>query len=110
MRRGRGERPAVLKIGDLSLDPASRTCKVGDAKVSLTAREFSLLEYLMARGGDVVSKKEILDHVWDFDFDGDPNIIEVYIRHLRNKLDRPFDRNRIRTARGAGYRVADDDE
>jgi DNA-binding response OmpR family regulator len=74
----------------------------------MTARELSLLEYLLRRCGEVVSKREILDHVWDYDFEGDPNIVEVYVRHLRNKLDRPFKRHAIETLRGAGYRLATD--
>ena len=72
----------------------------------MTAREFAVLEFLMRRPGEVVSKSEILAGVWDFDFDGDPNIVEVYIRHLRNKVDRPFGRQTIGTLRGAGYRLA----
>ena len=72
------------------------------------ARERSLLEYLLRRRGEVVSKREVLDHVWDYDFEGDPNIVEVYVRHLRNKVDRPFGRGSIQTVRGAGYRLAAD--
>jgi two-component system, OmpR family, response regulator len=104
-RRGVRERPAVLEAGDLRLDPASRRSWRGDEQVDLTTREFSLLEFLMRRRGEVVSKREILEHVWDYDFEGDPNIVEVYIRHLRNKLDRPFERNAIETIRGSGYRL-----
>ena len=80
----------------------------GDVEVRLTAREMALLEYLMRHRGDVVSKTEILDHVWDSSFDGDLNIVEVYIRHLRNKLDRPFEREAIHTVRGMGYRLQAD--
>jgi two-component system, OmpR family, response regulator len=76
--------------------------------VQLTARETSLLEFLLRRRGEVVSKREILDHVWDYDFEGDPNIVEVYIGHLRNKLDRPYGRDSIQTVRGSGYRLAVD--
>ena len=76
--------------------------------MGLTAREASLLEFLLRHAGEVVSKTEILDHVWDDRFDGDLNIVEVYIRHLRNKLDRPFGREAIETLRGAGYRIAAD--
>jgi DNA-binding response OmpR family regulator len=71
----------------------------------LTAREFAVLEFLMRRAGEVIAKSEILDNVWDFAFEGDPNIVEVYIRHLRKKLDEPFDRQLIQTIRGAGYRL-----
>jgi DNA-binding response OmpR family regulator len=106
MRRGAGERPVVIEAGDIRLDPAARTVFRGDAPIDLTAREFSVLEYLMRRRGDVVSKREVLANVWDDDFEGDPNIVEVYVRHLRNKLDRPFGREAIETLRGAGYRLA----
>ncbi|MEI5585448.1 MULTISPECIES: response regulator transcription factor [unclassified Agromyces] len=108
IRRGASARPAVLAAGDLRLDPATREVRRADAAVELTAREFAVLEFLMRRAGEVVSKREILEGVWDFDFDGDPNIVEVYIRHLRNKVDRPFDREGIQTLRGAGYRLAVD--
>jgi two-component system OmpR family response regulator len=106
IRRGASERPVVLTAGDVRVDPASRRVWRGDTVIDVTAREFAVLEYLMRRAGDVVSKREILDNVWDFDFEGDPNIVEVYVRHLRNKLDRPFDRAAIETLRGAGYRLA----
>ena len=76
--------------------------------MTLTAREMSLLEFLLRHKGDVLPKRDILDHVWDYDFEGDQNIVEVYVRHLRNKLDRPFGRNAIETLRGAGYRLAAD--
>jgi two-component system OmpR family response regulator len=108
IRRGTPERPAVLVAGDLRLDPGSRQVWRGDSEVDLTARELSLLEFLLRRKGQVVSKREILEHVWDYNFDGDPNIVEVYIRHLRNKLDRPFGKSSIETARGAGYRLVSD--
>jgi two-component system, OmpR family, response regulator len=108
LRRGARERPAVLEAGDLRLDPASRRAWRGDAELSLTSRELSLLELLLRRRGEVLSKREILAHVWDFDFDGDPNIVEVYVRHLRDKLDRPFGRAAIETLRGSGYRLAAD--
>ncbi len=109
LRRGAPERPAILEVGDLRYDPGARRVWRGDKEVELTAREMSLLEFLMRRSGEVVSKREILDHVWDYDFEGDPNIVEVYIRHLRNRLDRPFDRDSIRTIRGSGYRLAEED-
>ena len=106
LRRGAAERPSVLEAGDLRLDPAARRAWRGDAEIDLTARELSLLEFLLRRRGDVVSKRDILDHVWDGEFDGDPNIVEVYVRHLRNKVDRPFERAAIETVRGSGYRLA----
>jgi DNA-binding response OmpR family regulator len=108
IRRGAGERPAVLETGDLRFDPATRRARRGDDEIDLTAREGALLEFLLRRKGDVVSKREILDHVWDYTFDGDPNIVEVYVGHLRNKLDRPFGRSTLETIRGVGYRMADD--
>ncbi len=105
-RRGAPERPTVLEAGDLRLDPAARRAWRGEAELELTAREFSMLSFLMRHPGDVVSKPQILDAVWDVDFEGDPNIVEVYVGHLRNKIDRPFARNAIQTLRGAGYRLA----
>ena len=84
---------------------ASRTCVVDGVSVELTPREFSVVEYLMRRHGEVVPKSEILEHVWDFAFDGDPNIVEVYIRRLRRKIDDPFDRHTIETLRRVGYRL-----
>ena len=98
----------MLEAGDLRFDPGSRRAWRGETEVRLTAREASLLEFLLRRAGQVVSKTEILDHVWDDRFDGDLNIVEVYVRHLRNKLDRPFARDSIETVRGAGYRLAAD--
>ncbi|HEX2049715.1 MAG TPA: response regulator transcription factor [Actinomycetota bacterium] len=106
IRRGAPERPAVLEAGDLRFDPGSRRAFRGGVEVILTAREASVLEYLMRHAGRVVSKRDLLDHVWDYDFEGDPNIVEVYVRHLRNKLDRPFGRASIETLRGAGYRLS----
>jgi two-component system, OmpR family, response regulator len=108
MRRGAGERPTVLEAGDLRFDPASRRTTLGDETIDLTARESAVLEFLLRRKGEVVSKLDVLDHVWDYAFEGDPNIVEVYIRHLRNKVDRPFGRASIQTVRGAGYRLAED--
>ncbi|MFD3457412.1 response regulator transcription factor [Streptomyces sp. NPDC058691] len=103
IRRGRPERPAVMRIGDLEIDPAARRCRRGTTPVALTAREFAVLEYLGRRSGETVSKTEVLEHVWDDRFDGDVNIVEVYISALRRKLDTPFGRRTIRTIRGAGY-------
>ena len=107
-RRGARERPTELEVGDLRVDPAARRVWRGDVEIELTAREFSLLAFLARHAGDVVSKRQILEAVWDTDFEGDPNIVEVYVRHLRNKLDRPFGREAIGTLRGAGYRLASD--
>jgi two-component system, OmpR family, response regulator len=108
LRRGARERPAVLEAGDLRLDPAARRAWRGEVEVELTPRELALVEFLLRRRGEVVSKREILEHVWDYDFDGDSNIVEVYVLHLRGKLDRPFGRDTIQTVRGAGYRLAAD--
>jgi two-component system, OmpR family, response regulator len=108
IRRGAAERPAVLEAGDLRFDPAERRARRGEVEVPLTAREMALFEYLLRHRGDVVSKTDILDHVWDGSFDGDLNIVEVYIGHLRAKLDRPFGRDAIQTVRGSGYRLAAD--
>jgi two-component system, OmpR family, response regulator len=108
LRRGARERPVVLEAGDLRLDPAARRAWRGEVEVELTPRELALLEFLLHRRGEVVSKREILEHVWDYDFEGDANIVEVYVWHLRSKLDRPFGRDTIETVRGAGYRLAVD--
>ena len=105
LRRGAPERPTVLEAGDLRLDPAAHRAWRAGAELDLTAREMGLLEFLLRRAGSVVSKTEILAHVWDYDFEGDPNIVEVYVGHLRNKVDRPFQRHAIETIRGAGYRL-----
>jgi two-component system OmpR family response regulator len=108
LRRGRRERPAVLTAGDLTLDPAEHRCRRGDTEIALTPREFSLLEYLMRCAGEATTKREILNHVWGDDFEGDPNIVEVYVGYLRRKIDHTFDRNALETVRGVGYRLAAD--
>ena len=108
VRRGSPARPAVLAAGDLRLDPAARRAWRGEVEVELTTRELALLEFLLRRRGEAVPKREILQHVWDDEFEGDPNIVEVYVRHLRNKLDRPFGRAAIQTVRGTGYRLVAD--
>lgn len=108
LRRGSRERPATLNVGDLRLDPAAHRVWRGETEVSLTPRQFALLEFLMRRPGEVLSKGTILDHVWDFAFDGDPNIVEVYVRHLRRKIDEPFGRSAIQTVRLVGYRLDPD--
>lgn len=109
VRRGTGARPAVLEVGDLALDPAKRRFTVDGDPVALTPTEMSIIELLMRRAGDVVSKAEILDSCWDWAFDGDVNIVEVYIRYLRRKIDIPYDRKHIETVRGAGYRLVGHD-
>jgi two-component system, OmpR family, response regulator len=105
IRRVPVARPALLRAGDLWLDPASHRAGRAGTDIPLTARQFSVLELLMHRAGQVLSKAEIIDHVWDEDFRGDPNIVEVYIRHLRQRLDEPFGRRAIQTVRYVGYRL-----
>lgn len=105
VRRGATPRPTIMRVGDLELDPARRTCTRNGAAVSLTAREFALLELFMRRPGEALSKQQILDHVWGFDFEGDENIVEVYVGYLRRKIDDPFGRRSIQTVRGVGYRL-----
>jgi DNA-binding response OmpR family regulator len=104
-RRGVTERPTVLAAGDLTLDPATKTVRRAGNEIGLTSREFSLLEFLMRRGGAVVTKSDILENVWDYAYEGDPNIVEVYVGRLRRKIDKPFDRDDIQTLRGSGYRL-----
>ncbi|WP_017624740.1 response regulator transcription factor [Nocardiopsis chromatogenes] len=103
VRRGESARPAVLSAGDLTLDPARRRVARGAREVELTPREYALLEFLIRRAGSVVSKAEILDNVWDPEFGGGDNVVEVYVRYLRRKIDEPFGRQAVRTVRGAGY-------
>jgi two-component system, OmpR family, response regulator len=105
LRRGGSERPNVLAAGDLRLDPAAHRVHRGDSEVALSPRQFALLEYFLRHPGDVLSKRTLLEHVWDFTFDGDPNIIEVYVRQLRLRIDEPFGRSALQTVRGAGYRL-----
>ncbi|MDQ1568034.1 MAG: hypothetical protein QOF96_2914 [Actinomycetota bacterium] len=101
LRRSGGERPTVLTAGDVEVDPATRTCRKGGKDVKLTARELSVLEYLMRRAGEVVSKPDILDHVWDFAYAGGDNVVEVHVSALRRKLGPAV----VETVRGGGYRV-----
>ena len=104
IRRGAGERPAVVSVGDLSLDPASRSVSRSGTSIELTAREFALLELLLRHAGEVLTRTRILEHVWDFAYDGGSNVVDVYVRYLREKVDRPFGRSSIETVRGSGYR------
>ncbi|MDQ2728718.1 MAG: response regulator transcription factor [Actinomycetota bacterium] len=105
LRRGGAERPAVLRCDDLQLDPGAHHCSRGDVVVDLTAKEFSVLEYLLRRAGEVVTKGEMLDHLWDFSFEGGTNLVEVHVSALRRKIDAPFDRQSIQTIRGVGYKL-----
>jgi DNA-binding response OmpR family regulator len=106
--RRSAEAPAPLAVGDLRIEPAARRVWRGDVEIELTARQFDVLEYLVRRAGEVHSKADILGGVWMHDFDGDPNIVEVYVKRLRRAIDEPFGRRSIETVRGAGYRIIDD--
>ncbi|MFJ8580390.1 response regulator transcription factor [Micromonospora sp. NPDC093277] len=108
VRRGAPARPVVMTAGDLAVDPARRLVTRAGQPVRVTAREFALLEFLIRHRGDVLSKTQIIENVWDVHFDGDPNIVEVYIGYLRRKIDQPFGRSAIQTERGMGYRLAAD--
>ncbi|MFI5895008.1 response regulator transcription factor [Actinoplanes sp. NPDC051513] len=105
IRRGAPERPAVLTAGDLSLDPGERRVWRGEEPIAVTPREFAMLEFLMRQQGQAATKRAILESVWDANFNGDPNIVEVYIGYLRKKIDHPFGKASIETVRGAGYRL-----
>ncbi|GAA1198760.1 response regulator transcription factor [Pseudonocardia alaniniphila] len=105
VRRGGPVRPVSITVGDLTLDPAGLRCRRGRVEIALTPKEFAVLHTLARRAGEVVSKRELLAQAWDFAFDGDPNIVEVYISALRRKIDRPFERTSLVTVRGAGYRL-----
>lgn len=107
IRRGAPERPVVLTAGDLSLDPVSRRVERAGTSITLTPKEHALLTFLLHRREEVVTKTDILDHVWDQAFDGDVNIVEVYVGYLRKKIDTPFGRHSIETVRGVGYRLVD---
>ena len=107
-RRGRPDRPVVLTVGDLRLDPARREVRRGSVEIDLSAKEFALLETFMRRPGDVLSRLELIEHAWDFAYETRSNVVDVYVRRLRGKIDRPFGRRSIETVRGAGYRLAGD--
>ena len=106
-RRGPVERPAVLEVGTLKLDPAGRRVWRGDTEVNLSAKEFQLLETFMRHPGEVLSRYQLLEHAWDYDYENRSNIVDVYVRYLRDKIDRPFGVNQLETVRGAGYRLRD---
>ena len=105
VRRAPRARPPVLRVGDLALDPAEHSVLRGAERVHLSAKEFALLHYFMQHAGETLSRSRLLEHVWDFAFDGDPNIVDVYVRYLRNKIDRPFGHTSLETVRGVGYRL-----
>lgn len=104
-RRGAPERPTVLTLDDLSLDPASRVVRRGESAIDLTPREFALLHYLMRRREESVTKSDVLANVWDSDYPGSDNVVEVYVGYLRRKIDAPFGRQSLQTVRGVGYRL-----
>jgi two-component system OmpR family response regulator len=107
-RRGDAERPTVLEVGDLRLDPAGREVRRGDSEIRLSAKEFALLETFMRRPGEVLSRLHLLEHAWDFAYENRSNVVDVYVRHLRQKIDQPFGRRSLETVRGAGYRLRAD--
>ena len=104
-RRGRPERPVLLTVGDLTLDPARQIVRRGDLEVDLSAKEFALLETFMRRPGEVLSRLHLLEHAWDFAYENRSNVVDVYVRYLREKIDRPFGTETLETVRGAGYRL-----
>jgi two-component system OmpR family response regulator len=105
VRRAPVERPTVLEVGDLRADPATRQVWRGDAEITLSAKEFVMLETFMRRPGQVLSRYQLLEHCWDYAYENRSNVVDVYVRYLREKLDRPFGRTSIETVRGAGYRL-----
>ncbi|MDQ6795290.1 MAG: response regulator transcription factor [Chloroflexota bacterium] len=105
VRRGPHEQSPLLEIGDLVLDPAEHSVRRGSQPVNLTPKEFALLQYFMQHPGEALTRSRLLEHVWDFAFDGDPNIVDVYVGYLREKIDRPFGRASLETIRGVGYRL-----
>jgi two-component system, OmpR family, response regulator len=107
-RRGPSERPAVLEVGTLRLDPATRQAWRGEAEVDLSAKEFALLETFMRNAGDVLTRLDLLEHAWDYGYENRSNVVDVYVRYLRAKIDRPFAVDSIETVRGVGYRLRRD--
>jgi two-component system, OmpR family, response regulator len=105
VRRGAAERPTVLEVGDLRLDPATRQAWRGEQEIRLSAKEFSLLETFMRRPGQVLSRYQLLEHTWDYGYENRSNVVDVYVRYLREKIDRPFGRDSLETVRGVGYRL-----
>jgi two-component system, OmpR family, response regulator len=105
VRRGSPERPTVLEVDDLRLDPARRQVWRGETEIHLSAKEFALLETFMRRPGDVLSRELLLEHAWDYGYENRSNVVDVYVRYLREKIDRPFDRDSLETVRGMGYRL-----
>ena len=108
VRRGGARRPAMLAVGDLELDPAAHTVRKGDEAIELTAKEFALLEYFMRHPGQALTRGRLIEHVWDYTYQGDSNVVDVYVRHLRTKIDGGFSQASLETVRGVGYRLCDD--
>jgi two-component system OmpR family response regulator len=108
VRRGQSERPAIIEVGELRLDPATRQVWRGEAEIELSSKEFVLLEAFMRRPGHVLTRSQLLDQAWEYDFEHRSNVIEVYIRYLRRKIDLPFGVKSLETVRGAGYRLRRD--
>jgi two-component system OmpR family response regulator len=108
VRRGQSERPTILEVGDLRLDPATLQVWRGEAEVGLSPKEFTLLEVFMRRPGHLLTRSQLLEHAWEYDYEHRSNIIEVYIRYLRQKIDQPFGVKSLETVRGAGYRLRKD--
>jgi two-component system OmpR family response regulator len=104
-RRPLGPRPTVLVVGDLELDPATRAVRRGETDIALSSKQFAILEQFMRRPGEVLSRSDLLEHVWDFAYEGTSNLVDVYVRTLRERIDRPFGVDSIETVRGAGYRL-----
>ena len=107
-RRRNAERPTVLEVGELRMDPAKRQVWRADQEIELSAKEFAVLEAFMRRPGEVLSRLELIEHAWDIAYENRSNVIDVYVRRLRDKIDRPFGRDSIETVRGAGYRLRED--
>lgn len=105
VRRGGVERDPIVRVGDLAVDPAAHTVHRGSTDVQLTPREFALLWYFVRHAGEALTRHQLLEHVWDFAFDGDSNVVDVYVGYLRAKVDRPFGRSSLETIRGIGYRL-----
>ncbi|MGZ8476364.1 MAG: response regulator transcription factor [Candidatus Limnocylindria bacterium] len=107
-RRGPVERPPVLEVGDLRMDPATQQTWRGEEEIALSPKEFALLETFMRRPGELLSRYQLLEHAWDYDYENRSNVVEVYVRYLREKIDRPFGVKSLETVRGAGYRLRRD--
>lgn len=108
LRRGGGERPTLLSVGDLVLDPATKRVHRAGAGIDMTAKEYAVLECFMRHRDQVLTRGDLIGHVWDYSFEGDPRVVNVYVGYLRDKIDKPFGRRSLETLRGMGYRIRDD--